>query len=114
MHAVYGVLLLATALVLFQFAYIEHRRPVPRDWLRPEIASQMVVFLILAALGTGVGFGIHFGAHYASESLTTLELVAIVAIVALAAARLLFTGRRWRQQRAEAGAARATARELRP
>lgn len=114
MHAVIGALLLAVTVVLFQFAYVHHRKPVPSRWTRHELASQVVCFAILTTLTAGVGLLGDFLMSLGAQPFGLSEAGLILVIVAIAALPVGAMGRYWRRQKAQVVSGSAGVHALRP
>lgn len=97
MLAVVGTLLLSAALLVFAWARVEHQRPRPARWLRHEIASQLVVFVILMFLAGGIGLILHVVGNYDSNRIGLVE-GGLIAAIALAALLLHGAFRRYAQR----------------
>jgi hypothetical protein len=96
MLAVLGVLLLASAALLFIWAYGQFRRAAPKKWTTWETTSNAIVLAIIGLLSFGVGALIKAATVYASSPITVTELAMIAAIIAAS----LIAGRVMRRQAA--------------
>ena len=85
MFAVIGVLLLAFGIVSFQFAYIQHNRPTPARWTRPELVSQLFCVGVLCVAAAGGSAFARFAIFSGLASLTPIELGLIAAIAGVGA-----------------------------
>lgn len=103
MYAVYGVLLLAASVFLQQFFYVQHRRPQPAAWTKPEIASQLSCLVTMVAFASGLGMIVHFFAKYDLGNLTLANDGEMLASIAVAVA-LVVSVRRQLQGRSPVGA----------
>jgi len=102
MLAVLGVALLAAAVVLFQWAYIEHRRPDPKAWTRPEYAAHFISLVLTAALASGVAFGIAAVVRQGAHPITAMHGVIVLLIVVATAGVVVMQQRGWVRLRAAA------------
>lgn len=114
MQAVLGASLLAVAVLLFQFAYIHHRRPVPSRWTRHELVSQLFCFIIMLPLTFGIAYMIHFILSFGTTPFTLREAGMLLAVIAVAAMAFAAMRRQWQRLQAEAGPAETSVHELRP
>ena len=91
MLAVYGVLLLASANLVFIWAYGQFRRAAPKKWTTWETTSNAVVLTIIALLSFGVGALIKAAIGFASSpiSATQLAMIAAVVVVGIIGSRAL-------------------------
>ena len=104
MNASIGVLLVLAALLLFQFAYIHHHRPVPSRWTRQELVTQLYVCFCLSVLAAGVGFLVNFFTAAGERDFGIAELGEIGVIVVIAGALFAAMRRQWRRFKAEPAA----------
>lgn len=102
MYAVIGVLLVALGIVSFQFAYIQHNRPVPAPWTEPELSSQLFSVILLSVMVAGFGSIVHFLLFSGLAALTPLDIGLVVAIVAVTALLMSVQGRHWGRLQAAA------------
>jgi len=114
MYAVFGASLLAVAVVLFQFAYVHHRRPVPSRWTRHELVSQLYCILIMLPLTFGIAYLANFLFSLDTEPFTLADAGLVLAVIAIAAIPVGALRRRWRRLQGEAASSAATVHELRP
>lgn len=96
MLAVVGTLLLSAALFIFAWARTQHLRTRPARWARHELASQLVVFLILMFVAGGAGLIVHVVGHYESNPVGFVDGSLIAAII-VATLLLLTLYRRYSQ-----------------
>ncbi len=82
MFAVYGVLLLASAILFFLWAYGQFRRPAPKKWTTWESTSNAVVLTIIALLSFGVGLLIEAAITFESSPVSLAQAAMIAAIIA--------------------------------
>lgn len=102
MTAVLGALLLAVSAVLFRFAYIHHRRPVPSAWTRRWLASTLVQFTLLMAMAAGFSLALQSVLSRAVMDLSLPEAGEVLVVVAVAALLMRLLNRQWRLFQAEA------------
>lgn len=100
MYAVIGVLLLALGVVSFQFAYIQHNRPIPARWTKPELASQLVCVVLLSAMAAGVSCAAHFLIFSGFAALTAVDVGLAIAVVLFMVLLLVAQGRQWQRLQA--------------
>lgn len=95
MLAVMGVALLAAAVVLFQWAYIEHRRPDAKEWTKPEYAAHAISLVLTAALAAGVAFAVAAAVGLGAHPITVTHGVIVLAIITVAAVAVVALQRTW-------------------
>src|SRR3972149_5544201 len=83
MLAVYGVLLLASAYLVFVWAYGQFRRAAPKKWTTWETTSNAVVLSIIALFAFGVGALIKAAIGFVSSPITVTQAAMIAAVLAL-------------------------------
>lgn len=106
MTAVVGAIFLAAGVILYQWGYIEHRRPKMPAWLRHEFASQMLCFGMLLSMAVGASMVVRYFLGHGWAGLDVSEsgmLLATAAVLVLAIAALQ---RYWRRRRVEWAALR--------
>lgn len=96
MLAVFGVLLLASATLLFIWAYGQFRRATPKKWTTWETTSNAVVLSIIALLSFGVGALIKAAIGFASSPISASQVAMIAAVIAVS----IVAGRIMRRQAA--------------
>ena len=104
MNASIGVLLIMAALLLFQFAYMHHHRPVPSRWTRQELVTQLYVCFCLSVLAAGVGFLVNFLTAKEDSGFGVAELGELAVGVVIAGILFEVMRRQWRRIQTEAPA----------
>jgi len=60
MYGVWGVVLLALAVILFAFTFIESRKPKPGSWAVGDFSSQIIIMVTVGLLTFGSGLLVAF------------------------------------------------------
>ena len=85
MFALWSVVLLSAAMLLFAWAHAAHRRPVPPVWTR----SETLVMLICVAITCGFGFGVGYLAAFLLNLRAQLGQIGLVEGAVIAGALAL-------------------------
>lgn len=101
MMAVVGSLFLAAGVVLYQWAFIQHRRPKLPGWLRREFVSQMLCFAILLIMALGASLGIQYFVAHGWAGLDGAEIGMLSATAVVSVAAIVAMQRYWRRRKGE-------------
>ena len=108
MIAVIGALLVAAGIVVFQWAFIEHRRPVLAGWLQREFHSQILVFAMLLTMVLGGSLITIYFMDHGAAGLDATEIVMLVVTAAVSVLAIVAMQRYWRRRKGEWAAAGAS------
>ena len=91
MLAVYGVLLLASSVLLFMWAYGQFRAPSPKKWTTSGTAANFVVLTVISLLAFGVGTAIKAAISFESGAIQIQHgaLIAGIIVVGIVLGRWL-------------------------
>lgn len=112
MLAVVGGLCLAAGVVIFQWAYIEHRRPRLPVWLRHEFVSMMMCLAMLIVMALGVSLFLQYFMAHGSAGLDAAEIGMLAATAVVSALVIAAMQRFWRRRRDEWALAGGSLREI--
>lgn len=107
MTAVVGALFLAAGVILYQWGFIEHRRPVMPRWLRREFASQMLCFAMLLAMAIGISLMVRYFLGHGWAGLDVTESSMLLATAVVSVLVIASLQRYWRRRRGEWATLRA-------
>lgn len=108
MTAVIGGLFVAAGIIIFQWAFIEHRRPVLAAWLRKEFHAQILVFGMLLTIVFGISLFVIYFLDHGLAGLDVAEIGMLAVTAAVSAFAIVAMQRYWRRRKGEWAAAGAS------